>query len=100
MSLLRRPGSWTRHQYRQVHLALSTLALILMLSAALRRWRVPRWVHLSLRAAVASSALAIASPHPSLLMTASTSATSSAVGADAAAIEGRGAERLGVKIFP
>ncbi len=38
-------GSWTRHQYRQVHLALSTLALILMLSAALSRWRAPRWVH-------------------------------------------------------
>ena len=38
VSLLSRPGSWTRHQYRQVHLALSTLAWILMLSAALSRW--------------------------------------------------------------
>jgi hypothetical protein len=31
-------GEWTRLQYRQAHLALSTLTLILMLCAALSRW--------------------------------------------------------------
>ncbi len=54
----------------------------------------------ALRAVVATSALAIASPHPSLLMTASTSATSSAVCTAATAIEGRSAGRLGVMILP
>ncbi len=37
--------SGNRHQYRQMHLALSTLVLILVLSAALSRRKAPRWTH-------------------------------------------------------